>query len=160
MRALRNDLTVLEKVDVIEIDYGADPLSDVDDSSVVHEDGDRILDPALGGRIEGTRGVIEDDDLGLARQCPGDREPLTLPTREVVTPTCHRSLPTTGEIRREAVSIGRLCGVDHNVVRDVDVGELEVETQVTLEQDGLLERKCLPSNEDRLVTDQRCRRRR
>jgi len=50
--ALGDDLTVLEKIDVIKIDQCTDPLGNVDGRGSTDEPGDRRLDPALGRRVQ------------------------------------------------------------------------------------------------------------
>jgi hypothetical protein len=56
----REDLTVLQEVDPVEVDDRTDPLGDIDRRRPVDKSRDRRLNPALGRRVERTRAVVED----------------------------------------------------------------------------------------------------
>jgi hypothetical protein len=45
---------------------------------------EEVRDLGLRGRVQRGQRLVEDDDRGIRREGPRDREPLTLPTRELV----------------------------------------------------------------------------
>src|SRR5512137_1330981 len=57
-------------------------VGDDHDRVVLLETLDQVLDPGRGDGVDGRAGLVEEDDLGLDGQRPGDAEALLLPARE------------------------------------------------------------------------------
>ena len=58
---------------MVQVDYGADALGDIDGGGAVHEFGDGLLDATFGRGIQGAGAVVQDDHLGLRGQGAVDR---------------------------------------------------------------------------------------
>src|SRR3954447_576272 len=86
----RGGAVVLDQVaQVHEGDVVGDPVGllqvvgDDDDGDVVAQLDDQVLDHLRRFRVERRAGLVEEQDLGLGRQRPGDAEPLLLAAGEL-----------------------------------------------------------------------------
>ena len=71
---------VVEHDDAVGVDDGADALRDHEHRGVGRLGLERGAQPGVGDEVERREAVVEDVDVGLAHDRPGDREPLLLPT--------------------------------------------------------------------------------
>ena len=91
-------------------------MSDDEDGSPGQQGLDRRLHQALGLRIEGARGLVEDEHARLAGQGAGDEEPLSLSARDGATAIGDGSVEPEGHClhvrvhRRHPQRIDKLLG--------------------------------------------------
>lgn len=113
-----DDLAVLEYDDSVAVDDGAESVGDDDDGDVAVVGGelvDLLLDEVLALAVEGAGGFVEDEDLGLLDQGPGDGDPLLLPSGERDSLLAHVGLQPMGEellVVDEGPRSRRLAGPD------------------------------------------------
>ena len=60
--------------------------------------------------IEGTGGLVEDQELRLAQQCTRQRNPLSLAATEPIAALTHQGCEAFGKVTNEASGLGLLRG--------------------------------------------------
>ena len=71
-----------------------------------HEPKQRILDQPLRVAVERAGGFVEDQNRRVPEQCPGNRDPLPLATREPRTPLAQTGVVAVRQLGDEAVGVG------------------------------------------------------
>ena len=79
---------------------------------VLHEPPQRGVDLLLHLDVDGTGGVVEDEDRGIDEERTGDGDALTLPARERVAALADHRVVPFGELPDEDVGAGGLGGGD------------------------------------------------
>ena len=76
-----DDATFVDDEDLIGVANGRDTLGDDEHRGLGGVPAQRPAQFRVGRYVEGGEGVVEDVDVGLLDQGPGDGQPLTLTTR-------------------------------------------------------------------------------
>ena len=88
--------------------------------------------------VESARGLVEHEDLRIAQNGPGDREPLLLAAREALTAGPNDRVEAGGKRRDEVVDPGDLEGLPQFLVGSVWFREAEVRGDRSVQEIGLL----------------------
>ena len=91
MVALLQDAPLIQHIDPVRIDDGAQPVGDDKNGVLSVKAINRLLNETLTFGVERTGGFVEHEDLGLMVERSGDRHPLALPAGKT-----HAPLPHTG----------------------------------------------------------------
>ncbi|TKW51306.1 hypothetical protein CTA1_2384 [Colletotrichum tanaceti] len=83
VRALLDDLALAQQDDVVGLADGAEAVGDDDGRAALAGAVERRLHDLLAAHVDGRRRLVEDEDLGLLDDGPGDGEPLPLAAREL-----------------------------------------------------------------------------
>ena len=85
--ALLDDLAALQDDDAVALAYGGESVSDGDDGTATGDLAHVALDQRLGLIVEGTGGLVEDEDPGVGQQGAGDGDALALTAGERAAPS-------------------------------------------------------------------------
>ncbi len=136
--AFGHDPPLVDDHDLIGPQDGADALGD-------HQAGmfeglciQRILDFGLGLHIHGAGAIVEDQDLGMRDQRPGNSQALFLPSGEVCAALLDVRIISLREGRNEIVRLSRLGGRDDFVIAGGWVAIADIVAYRPGKQDGLL----------------------
>ena len=77
-RPFFDDRAAIHDEDAIAIDDRAEAVADKDDGTVPFEAEEGIDDELFVQGVEGTGGLVENDEWGLSEECPGDADALAL----------------------------------------------------------------------------------
>jgi len=80
---LLNYLSLVNDEEPFAISDGTKSVSNNDRSPPLHGSVESLLHDFLTLLVEGTRGLVEDQDLGVLNQCSGDGDALLLATRKL-----------------------------------------------------------------------------
>ena len=86
MFAYAGDLAVVQDDDLVGVPDGADALGHDDPGGVLAGLVQGAAEDPVGLIVQGGEGVVEEEDLRLPGDGPGDGEPLLLPAGEVGAP--------------------------------------------------------------------------
>ena len=82
MAAARGDPAVFEHDDLVGEGDRREAVGDDDRRPAAHRLAQAVANPRFGGRVDGRRRVVEDQDAWVDDECAGDRESLPLTARE------------------------------------------------------------------------------
>ena len=134
-----DDTPVIHHENQIGVLHRADPLGDHDFRGPAHRLLEGVPEIPLRLEVEGREGIVEDVNLRLPGDGPGDREALFLPTREIVPALLHLLRIGGAFFLDELRALGDFDGrVDSSLIR-VIVAEIDIGGDVPAEEDGLLE---------------------
>src|SRR5262249_41904930 len=108
--ALLEDAAVVEHQDRVGATDGRQAVGDDEGGAAGHEPLEPLHDERLGGGIERRRGLVEDEERGVAEECAGDRHAELLARRERGPRLADDRLETGGEAAAEAVPLGGAGG--------------------------------------------------
>ena len=95
-RAAVGHLTVRHEVDGVTFLHRCQPMGNHDDGFLAGEVVDGVHDQLLSDAIEGTRGFVQNQDIGIMVKGSGNADALTLPSRELHTSLAHSSIQAIG----------------------------------------------------------------
>mmetsp|Transcript_33805 Transcript_33805/g.100828 ORF Transcript_33805/g.100828 Transcript_33805/m.100828 type:complete len:689 (-) Transcript_33805:282-2348(-) len=98
----------------------------------------RLLDQPLRFRIQRGRGLVQQQDIGILRDGPGDDDPLPLPPAQLRPPLPHLRVVPVGEGRYEVVRVGQPRRADDLLLRRGGTAVRYVGSYRSREQDGVL----------------------
>ena len=111
MAALFEDLSVLEDDDAVGPTCRAQAVRNDDGRASREELLDLPPDRGLGGEVEGARGLVEDDDGGLAQERSGEGQALPLPTGDGGAVFAEDRVVRLGQVEDERLGLGLAGGV-------------------------------------------------
>src|SRR5699024_11156355 len=97
------DLAVLQDDDPVGVLDGADPLGDNQLGGIRDFLQEGLADHGVGVGIDGGGGVVENENLGLFQQGPGDTQPLPLAAGDVGAALLDVGVVAVGELADKAV---------------------------------------------------------
>ena len=101
---------------------------------------DGLLNQRLRSRVSTDGGrLVQDQDLGVFEDRPGDRDPLLLPARQARPRSPVWRIVAVGETHDEVVRVGRLSGPDDLLERDVGDAVGDVFRDRPVKEEGLLQ---------------------
>src|SRR5690625_3190119 len=116
---------------------GADvrqPVGDHDGGAAGECLGQGGLHRGLGGGVEVSGGLVEDDHLGPGQQHACDRHPLALAAGEPVTPLPDDGVQAVGKIPDELAQAGPVQGVPHLPVPGLRAGQQQTPAHAVVEE--------------------------
>ena len=96
--------------DMIGCRYGAEPMGDDDHRATANNLAHVGLDDQLAFIVECTGSLVKDQNARLSRQCPGNGNPLLLPTAEFKPPLANFGVISASEFFNEFVGVGGFSG--------------------------------------------------
>ena len=120
------DLSLVQDHDPVRVHDGVEPLGDDDLGGLGAGVFEGLPDGRVGGGVHGAGGVVQDEDLGVLEQGPGDAQPLLLPAGHVHAPLAQVRVVTLGEGLDEIVGAGGLAGGFDLVIGGVGIAPLQV----------------------------------
>ena len=151
VRAATDHAAVLEHHDQVGVADGRDPLRDDQHRRVAGDRLERRAQPGVGGQVERGERVVEDVDLRLADQRPGDGQPLPLAAGDVAAALGDRGLQAVGHRLDEVAALGDLQGLPHLFLGRVRLAVPQVVGDGPGEQERLLRDQAEPGPEQVLV---------
>lgn len=101
-------LSVLDDADHIRILDGGQAMGN-DNASASRAGGvESLLDQLFALQVQGRGGLVQQQDLGIPHQSPGNGNPLLLSPRELSAPGSHPGIIAIGQADDEAVGVGTL----------------------------------------------------
>ena len=79
-----HQLALVEDHDVVIVHDGVQPVGDGQDGGVLELSPDGLLDQVISLEVHSSRGFIQDEDLGLPEQGPGQTDELALPHWQIL----------------------------------------------------------------------------
>lgn len=139
VRALLDDPALVEDVDDVGALDGAEAVGDGNGGAALGRLVQGGLDDVLGLGVEGRRGLVQEQDLGVADQGAGDGDALLLAAREQRALAAHDRVEAVGQRHDELVDVGLLARVLDGLVADlVRRAQQNVLLDAALVQRGLL----------------------
>ena len=144
-----HNLTVVQNDDHIRILHGGHPLGDDQLGGAGDILGEGLTDHRIGLGVHGGGGVIQNENLGLLQQRPGDAQPLLLTTGYVGAALLDVGIVAVRPVHNKLVSAGEFAGVDDLLVGGVGVTPAQIipdgagEQHVLLEHHGHVVPECL-----------------
>ena len=120
------------------------PVGDDDDRAAVGDAGQMLLHDGLALGIERTRRLVENQDRRAVDQRTGDRQPLTLPARQVGRTLFEHRRIAVRQALDELVRAGDLGGAHHLVERGGGFGHRDVLAHRAAKQEILLQHDADP----------------
>src|SRR5215472_12755766 len=111
VRAFLNDSPVLDDDDPIGTANRRKPMRDDQGGAILHQDFERLLHRTLGLRIERGSRFIEHQDRRVLEERPGNRDALTLATRQPHAQLTHHRVVTLGQPQDEVMRVGQPCSL-------------------------------------------------
>ena len=108
VRAALHDAAGVEHDDLVGVADGGEPVGDHQHRPLPHEPLDRLLHQPLRLGIERAGRFVEDEDRRIAKQGPGDGDPLALPAGEPGAPLAEQGVEPVGQLPDEGRRVGRL----------------------------------------------------
>ncbi|CAN4049019.1 HTH-type transcriptional regulator immR, partial [Dysosmobacter welbionis] len=118
---------------------GGDPLGDDELGGIRDLLQKRFADQGVGLGVHGGGGVVQDQDLGVLQQGPGDAKPLLLPAGDVGAALLDIGVVLVGELLDKGVRLGQLAHPDHLLVSGVLFAPAEIILDGAGEQHVLLQ---------------------
>ena len=138
MRALLDQLTMVEDADEIRIADGAEAVGDDEGGAVGAEAVKGLLDEFLGGVVEGGGRFVQQKQRRIFQQCAGDGEPLFLAAGETDAAFSGEGVQPLGQVADEAGGVGRIEDAPQLIVRGFVLREGEVFADRGVEKEGFL----------------------
>ena len=133
-----DDGAVVEDEDEVGGADGAQAVGDGDSGSALHEGVESLLDGEFAFGVEGGGGFVEDEDGGVAEECAGDGDALSLAAGEVEAAVADGGVVGLGEGLDEVVGEGGACG-GADLVEGESIGtEGDVGGYGVVEEDAVL----------------------
>mmetsp|Transcript_100018 Transcript_100018/g.291744 ORF Transcript_100018/g.291744 Transcript_100018/m.291744 type:complete len:227 (+) Transcript_100018:577-1257(+) len=118
--ALLEHLTVVDDDDLVGVHDRCEPVRDDHDAAGALHGGDHVvqgvLDLLLVLRVQGARGLVQEQELGPPQQRPRDGEPLLLAAAEAVAGLAHQGVVAALHLHDELVRVGPLGGGLHGLL--------------------------------------------
>ena len=108
-------------------------------SGIRDELAEALADQRVGPGVHSGGGIVQDQDLGLLQQGPGDAEPLLLAAGDVAAALLNPGVVLVGELLDELVGLGQTAGLIHLFVGGVGVAPAEIVLDGAGEQHVLLQ---------------------
>lgn len=119
VRALLDDAALVEDVDDVGALDSAEAVGDGNGGAALGRLVQGGLDDVLGLGVEGRRGLVQEQDLGVADQGAGDGDALLLAAREQRALAAHDRVEAVGQRHDELVDVGLLARVLNGLVADL-----------------------------------------
>ena len=160
MRPALDDPAVVEHDDLVGVADRREPVRDRDRRAALGEPVERLLDGALGLRVEGARRLVEHEHGRVAQDRARDRDALLLAAGEAVAALADDRVVAVGQAGDQVVDArgaGRLLDL---LVGRVGPGEAQVLADRRVEEVGLLRDDADRARERREASrrGRRCRR--
>ena len=139
MRALLEDLAVLDDDDAVRVAHGGEPVGDDEDGAPLHQRVHAALDMLLGARVDGARGLVEDHDRRIGDRSAGDGEQLALALGEVRAVAGDDRIVAVRQVADEAVRVRALRRGDALLVGCVEAAVADVVHDRSGEEVGVLQ---------------------
>ena len=101
-----DDMTLVEHDNLIGVFDGRQAMRDHDRGAILHQPRQRILDQALGFRIQRAGGFVQHQDRRILQKCAGHRDALALATRKQRTALAHPAVDAVGQFADEFHRVG------------------------------------------------------
>ncbi len=132
-------LALLHDQDGVRFHQRRQTVRDGDDGAPLGDAVDVGVDDGLGLGVERAGGLVEDEDLRVGDQRPGDGEALALAARQVRRALIDLGLVASGQLLDELFGAGEPGRVDHLVEGGVRFGDGDVGADGAGEQEVLLQ---------------------
>ena len=125
-----------------------DAIGAVDRGEAVRHDDDRPImrdplqggdDGGLGRRVQGRRGLVQNEDRRIPKDGPRDRDTLALAARQQPAQLARRGVIAPGETRDQVVDLGGSGRGSDLGVRRVRLPHSDVVAHGSVEEEGILE---------------------
>ena len=103
MGAIGHDASVFKQDDAIGQADGREPVGDDERRAPFHEDAQGVVDLLFHLHVDGTGGVVEDEDGRVDEQRSSNRDALALTARERVAPFADDGVVPVRKLRDELV---------------------------------------------------------
>ncbi len=141
VRALGDDVAVIQHQDLVGGEHGADALGDDERRALRIFRLQRRLDAAFRLHVDGAGAVVQNEDGGLDKQGAGDGDALLLPAGEIDAALADFGVVAAGQRGDKVVGLGHLGRGDHLVVAGVGPSVADVVADRAGEEHGLLQRR-------------------
>ena len=122
MRALLDDLTRFEHIDVVGIADGRQAMGDHKRRAIRHEVVERVLNQPLGFGIDRCRGLIEQKDRRILQQGPRDRKSLLFTARKFHPALADMGVELSWQCADKHLGMRRFQGRPHFIFRGISFG--------------------------------------
>ena len=112
MRALFDNLAVVDHYHPIGITDGAQAVRDHEAGAALHQSQQRFLNARLGAGIDAARRFVEDQDAGVGQHRARNRQQLALALTEVAGSFREKRLITVRQLPDEVIGVGQPGGFD------------------------------------------------
>ena len=146
MTTLLLDATALQVENPVRLANGRNAMGDEEDRPPPLPVGssrpvvETLQDAMLGRRVQRRRGFVEDQDLGILRDCAGDGQALTLAGRKLPAAVAELGIEPVRLARHVVVHAGYVGGLPDLIVGSIGGRVAEVVAHAHGEQHILLER--------------------
>src|SRR5918995_5562594 len=130
---------ILQNQDEVRAGHGVEIVGNDQGRLPGHEAIQGFLDLRLALDVEARHRLVQDQDGGIADECPGDGYPLALPSGEGVAPLADDGLVPIFEVHDEVVGVGCFGGSDNLLRGGVQLAVGDVLLDGGAEQDRVLE---------------------
>ena len=110
MAAAAHHVAVVQHDDPVGVLQAGRPLADDEHRHAAGQGRNGLAQRRVGGKVQGAGAVVQDQDVGLCHQGPGDGQALALPARKVAPALLHRLVQAQGLGADEIGGLGRLQG--------------------------------------------------
>ena len=138
MGALFYDIAFFHHEDDVSIFYRRKTMGDDKTGPSFHQCIHRLLDAGFGSRIYGTGGFVQDHDLVVCQDRPGDGQKLFLPLRYVAGFFVQLHLIAARKRLNEMMCVSRLCRFDDFFVCGIQSSVADVFHDRALEEPSVL----------------------
>ena len=102
---------VLQNDDLVRVEHRGNPLGDNDFGGAGQTLGQALPDFRLGGSVHGAGGIVQNQDLGLFQNRPGDAQALLLSARHVDAALAQLRIVTVFQAVDELIHAGDAAGI-------------------------------------------------
>ena len=138
MDAPLDNSSALQDEDFVRGEYGREPVGDQDAGTALDDGIDRILNPALRNRVQGGRGLVEDEQRGILQQDARDGDALLFAAGEFEPAVSHDGVQPELLVFDKIQDVGPAARVDHLRLRGVFFRIQEIVADRAVEQVGFL----------------------
>src|SRR5215470_10720308 len=139
MGALVDESALVEDEDRVGGQDGGQPVGDDQRGAAPQQVGQGGLDVVFGEAVQVGGGLVQNDDLRVAQDDPGDRQPLFFPAGQPVATLADDSVVAVGQGADELVQVRRLRGAGQVGVAGTGAGVAQVVGDRGVKQEGVLE---------------------
>ena len=145
MGAAAHHVAVVQHDDPVGVLEAGRPLADDEHRHAARQSRNGLAQSRVGGKVQGAGAVVQNQDVGLCHQGPGDGQALALPARKVLSALLHRLVQAQGLGAHKAGGLGRLQSGPQLGVGGAAVPPQQVRADGAGEQLGLLHHDAHPA---------------
>jgi hypothetical protein len=139
VRALLHDATVVEHDDLIRRRRQRQPMGDADARAARSELRQRVEDLTFGAHVERAGRLVQDQHLWIAKDCPREREPLTLATTHADAPLAEEGVEAVRQPVNVSIEPGGNGRGAHLRIGGIRSAQGNVVSHAGIEDEGVLE---------------------